>query len=249
MITLFFVILCWAIIFVSAELFKNIGVTFIREWISKTWFDAFTTAIYVSIGLYITTKINLVVRTMRMVLLYICQYLFVPLAIMSILFIITSIIMLKQHSMVSSNSFLLLFIAFWSVVFFNGVYQDGATPLPYPRYLLWICRIFLCITPVFSVMAMIKIYYGDRHGILLNGLTPDNVTALIYAGLLLIYNLTYAVIAISRKKPLFKSIEKANFILAIILILCALCVTYPIIDNHMFFKQHHNFSDWKIKIQ
>lgn len=219
-ITLFFVLLCWIILYLCASLFKFIDIKFLSLLIEKNWFEVWASAFFVSIGLYIVTYTDHAVQNGRAVLLLTCKYLFIPLAIISIIFIISLFIMMQQHHFTFKNESLFSSIAFLSLLFINGVYKDGTEEKPYPIGLFWVCRVFMWITPLFSALALYTAYFYNPH--------TNNVPCLINLSLLFLYTITYAIIAILPQKPWFKGIERANIVLAILLIVVTTISTTPL---------------------
>jgi len=230
-IALFFTLFCWIILYLCASLFNFIEIKFLSTLIEKNWFAVWASAFFVSVGLYIATHTESVVRNIRMVLFLICKYLFIPLAIISILFIVSLLIVIPQHHFTFKSESLFSSIAFLSVLFLNGVYQDGLTEKPYPTFLLWICRVFIWITPIFTLLALYTVYF---HG-------DNNIHENINLSLLFIYNLVYAIIGFCRqKKSWFKGIERANVVLAILLIIVTMTTTMPLFVKQ--FNQSQPFS-------
>lgn len=235
LIALFFTLLCWFILYLGASLFDFINIKFFSILISKAWFISWVTALLVSIGLYIATQTENVVRNIRMILLLMCRYLFIPLAIISILFVGSLLIVTSQQHIQFDSQYLFSSIAFLCVLFLNGIYQDGYVEKPYPIFLLWICRFFIFITPIFTSIALYVFYFhSGNNSISENGFNTDNFPYLLNLSLLFIYNMTYALIAMCRQKQWFKQIERANIVLAIFLITVTLITTYP-----LFIKQFH----------
>ena len=237
-IAFIFTLICWIILFLCSALFKIIGIGFFNTLLSRSWFEIGISAVFMSIGLYITTQTHHIIQSIRVILLLICQYLFVPLAMIGILFIITLIVKEIRHPQPLSNEFTFLAIAFLSVFFTNGVYQSGLSENPYPAFLCWICRIFLWITPFFALMALYAIYQHGDHCICKTGLNRDNFFFLISAALVLVYSISYAVIALLGEKPYFRSIEKTNILLAIFLIFVTLITTNPWVITKIPAKQY-----------
>lgn len=213
-----FLLICWIILLLTDQLFQFVGITIIKTLISKSWFDVWCSSVFVGIGLFITTQVNQIVSSIRTVLLLLCRYLFLPLSIIGIFFIATFIMKRLDHHNASATQIIFLSIAFLSVLFLNGTYQAGGSTTPYSRFLFWICRVFLWIAPIFSLIALYNIYHVGAYPIVQDGFNSSNFPYFIGALLLFMYNACYAIIALCRETPWFKSIEKTNVILAIVLI-------------------------------
>lgn len=228
-IALFFTLFCWIILHLCASLFNFIQMKLISQLIEKNWFSVWASALFVSVGLYIATHTDHVVRNIRIMLFSICKYLLVPLAIISILFVAALLMVVSQHHFTFKSESLFSSIAFLSVLFLNGVYQDGFTEKPYPAILLWICRIFIWITPLFAGLALYTVYFREFN--------TDNLPCFLNISLLFVYTITYAMIAMLPQKRWFKGIERANIVLAVLLILMATTTTHP-----LFIKQFSPIS-------
>ncbi|PIZ04063.1 MAG: hypothetical protein COY58_06230 [Gammaproteobacteria bacterium CG_4_10_14_0_8_um_filter_38_16] len=231
-IALIFTLLCGIVFALCGELFKIIGITFITLLLSKNWFIIYFTTIFMSIGLFITDQSNTLVAQNRSVLLLICKYLFIPLSVIGILFIITSVFVTIQHHALPNSQAVFLSIAFFSALFLNAIYQDGTIENPYPRFLTGVYRIFIILTPVFSVLAIHALYFYGYNNIKTNGFNLSNASYLLNTLLLLTYNTSYAVIALLRRKNWLKSIESINIVLAIVMIMVTLIGAVPDVTKH-----------------
>lgn len=231
-ITLFFTLLCWIILYLCGALFNFIDIKFLSQLIEKSWFSVWVTAFFVSMGLYIVTHTDNVVRNMRMVLLLICKFLFIPLAIISIIFIASLLVMMHQHHFTFKSESLFSSIAFLSVLFLNGIYQGGLAEKPYPAVFNLIGRIFIGITPVFVGLAIYTVYS--------QGLDSHNFACFLNLSLLLVYTIAYAIIAFLPQKSWFKGIETTNIVLAIVLILMTVVTTTPWFTDSLNYTEPSN---------
>lgn len=229
LITLFFTLLCWILLGICAGLFSIVDITFLKTLLLKGWFETGITTFFICTGLYIPAQANSIVRNVRTILLLICRYLLIPLAVIAILFIVLLVFHGHQKTLSHSAQYLFFAIAFLSVLFLNGVYQDGMNEKEYPRILKLICRIFIIITPIFSLLAIRGIFLGPDNGIQQNGINTNNFYSLVNGVILFAYTLWYAITAVNSKPHWLKSIEKANVILAAALIATTLVVSMPLI--------------------
>lgn len=232
-ISFIFISICWSILLLCDQLFRLIHITLIHTLIDQKWFDIAISSIFAATGLYIASFSETMIDHIRDGLVMMCRYLLIPLAIISILFIVFSARDAIQQHTLPTNDSVFLTIAFLSALFLNGIYQDGAAAVPYPRILFWIFRIFLILTPIFTLLALHTLYFYASNNIHDRGLNTANFADLIDASLLLIYNLCYAFIAVSWQQPPLKSIEKTNIVLGVLLIITALISTNPLITKHI----------------
>lgn len=228
LISFFFMVLAWIILYATAELFSVIHVTIIQTLINKSSVDVFLTTLFLSIGFWIPTQIDGVVNGIRSLIFTSCRYLFIPLSVIGILFIITLLVTKQFHF---NDSHVFLFIPFVCVIFLNAIYQDGLQDHSYQGVLHWLAVLFLCLTPVFTALAIYAIYYFGNHSIHDHGLTVRNFPLLVNSILLLCYNLIYAAVSLSKQKPWLKNIEKSNLFLALLLITITLITTNPWVIN------------------
>ena len=228
LMALFFTLLCWIILAICAELFAWIHITSIYHLISSNWFIAWSTAVFMSVGIYIPSRFAHATRNIGIsFLMQMCRYLFIPLAIISITFLIFFFISFIQKQVDINKPGLFFLISFLCVVFFNGVYQDGSNEKPYPFFLMVITRIFLVVTPIFTMLALYSITCVGMNNVKHYGLNLLNFYDVLNASMLLLYNLTYLISAIHGKPTWFKSIARYNIILAILLMVITLIATLP----------------------
>lgn len=219
-----FILFCWIILLLCGTLFKLIGITFIDQLTNKNWFQVWFSTLMISIGLWIATQSTNAIFHVRSILFYICKYLFITVAIIGIFFIVAALIKTMQHDVTLNNLSAFLSFALLSIIFLNGVYRDGLSPLPYSTFFIMLCRIFLWLSPVFSGLALHALYQYNIH---LHGLTTQNFPYLICTLLLLTYNMSYAIIAFCPRKTWLKPIERINITLGFLLIITALITTNP----------------------
>lgn len=225
-IALCFTLLCWIILLLCGTLFKLIGITFIDQLTNHNWFQVWFSTMIISIGLWIATRSDTAIFHARNILFYICKYLFMTVAIIGIFFVIAALIKTIQHDVTLNNLSVFLCFAFLSIIFLNGVYRDGLSPLPYSTFSTIICRVFLWVSPLFSGLALQALY---RYNIAPHGLTTENFPFLICTLLLLIYNVCYAVIALCPRKTWLKPIEHINIALGFLLIIITLITANPVV--------------------
>ena len=222
-ITAIFTVLCWIMLSLAASLFHLVNIDFLRKLLSRNWFECWCTALFVSGGLYITTQTRDIIRNIRGILLLICQYLFIPLAIIGLIFIILSL----ATRALSFNQTYFITIAFLSAIFINGIYQDGAAKNPYKKWVANLGQLFLIVTPLFSLLALCAVIFNGGNNIKANGFNTANFPFFLNIIILLIYNFSYAFIALLREKTWLRSIEKTNIVLAFLLIGFTLLTTNP----------------------
>src|SRR3990167_9867962 len=215
-----FTLICNLLLWLCESLFSFIGMNFFHQLFSNNRFETWSSTLFFAIGLYIAIQAQHIIQQCRFILLLMCKYLFPALAVVGVLFIVSAIGTLffptSPNTLVSPNNNFLLCFSFFYILFFNGVYQDGTLHNPYPIYLAWINRIFLIVTPVFTVLALYTVYHQK--------ISINNFSYCVDAVLLLLYNLAYAIIHL-QKTPELKAIEKINIVLGVAVVVVTLATT------------------------
>ena len=222
LISALFTGLCWLILKIGGGLFNLIGIHFFNNLFQKPWFIIWSIPFFSGIGLFIAMQTKKVVRSVRLILLAICKFLLPILAGIGILFVFSWLVsVVLFHHTLNFKPILFLSFAFLTVIFTNGVYQEGRIEKPpYPRFFLWVVNAFLLIAPVFSLLTLYALFFNTlakglpftplylQNSILQVGLNSVNFPILINAILLLIYSVCYAFIVLRRQKPWLRSIGK-----------------------------------------
>lgn len=221
-IALCFALLCSAILYAWGELFAYINITFFQTLFKMPKFYIWAFALFFSMGLFITTQSNHFIQQYRFIVFTICRYLLPPLAIIGIVFVVSACIafIFTPHtvSFASNRNFFFLYFSFFSALFFNGIYQTETSKNPYSPFLSWIIRIFLWIAPLFALLVFYSVYR--------NVMIAENFAYAVNILLLLLYNVSYAVINLRTPINWF-TLQRVNTILGIILILATLFSTNP----------------------
>jgi hypothetical protein len=221
-----FMAACWAVLYLCGELFALIHFDAIKTLNQSRWFEIFATTFFISMGLFVASKVTTIICNVQQLVTLVCQYLLVPLSIMGVLFIFGSVITAAQYSITQSSQAALLGIAVLSVIFLNGYYRDGNAENNQHPALHWILRAFLWITPLFALRALFVVYQLDANSIHLRGFNIANTSNFICISVLLIYNIAYAIMAMSAKKTWLKHIEKINITLGVFLIMVSTLTAY-----------------------
>lgn len=240
LICLLFLILCWFLIFLTAGLFSVIGIKWIEQLINKSWFDFLSSAIYISMGLWIAEKTNSVVRNIKVIFLSMCRYLLIPISVLSLIYcplLVIKNIQLYQQILISDSQFFML--VFLSLILINGVYQDGKVITPYPSYLMKLITIAIGVLSIFAIWGLYDIYFNN---IVINKWNQFNYQFFISIFLLTGYAVSYAIIALRKESPWFKSIEKTNITLAIMLIVITECAFQPVMINKLAIPSYNEMA-------
>lgn len=227
LITAIFTGICWVILILSGMLFAQAKILLLNQLVAHNAFIWFVLSVFASLGFYINYK-NAVLRQGIIHFIYfVSRYLFIPLSVVAIIFVILAIVTrtLDFHG----NYY--LFIAFLSAVFINGSYSDNHYS-PFKNTMQIITKIFLLITPIFSILALISAIKTGK------GTTPEAfqsyLTYLASVSILLLFNLTYAGIACTNTKNWRILLAKTNRILAWILIVTTLLTINPLLLHLSF---------------
>lgn len=225
----FFTALCWGILLLWGSLFSLISISFFQTLFSKSWFIIWSLSFFMGIGLYISIITKQIARNLRHVLLLICRYLLPILAIIGLLFIAGWLIKIViLHDTFKADVFWFLSFSILSIIFINGVYQIGEITSPYPKILLFLTNSFIIVTPIFTLISLYALSTSSTQSIQKTGLNANNFNLALLTVILLLYNLSYAIIACRRQAKWLNAIGNANISLAAALIIIALATNNPL---------------------
>lgn len=245
-VTCFFTFLCCLILGLASALFSLVHIDFLQTLLSKMWFIYWINAIFIGLGVEITTRKTQVIDHVRDIFLMICQFLLIPLSLIGLLFII---LLLITHSLAFNQSYFAT-LAFLSLFLVNTAYEPNKNSAIDAGIRRRLMTLFLMVTPLFSLLALYAVFFKEGNNILQQGINAANFPYALNLLLLFAYNLAYAWIALLRQPVWMKSLEKANIVLAFVLIGLTLLTTNPAFlrllptpKNHYYAVQRPSFSE------
>jgi hypothetical protein len=214
----------WLLLGLGAALFSLIGVKAFGEVISKPWFVLPVTATFFAFGVHLTdVRANLVlgVRTVALTLL---SYLLPVMALIALGFE-TALVFTGLDPLWKTRSAtaILLSAAAALIVLINAAYQEGEGAGAPPWSLKWSARAAAWIAAPLVVIAAYALWLRVAQ----YGLTPERIVAA--AGVLIAvgYTAGYALAAV-RRGPWLKGIERANVVVAHLVVAVLLALVSPI---------------------
>jgi hypothetical protein len=214
----------WLLLGLGAALFSLIGVKAFGEVISKPWFVLPVTATFFAFGVHLTdVRANLVlgVRTVALTLL---SYLLPVMALIALGFEAALLFTgLDPLWKTRSATAILLSAAAALIVLINAAYQEGEGESAPPWSLKWSARAAAWIAAPLVVIAAYALWLRVAQ----YGLTPERIVAAAAVLIATGYAAGYAVAAI-RRGPWLKGIERANVVVAHLVVAVLLALVSPI---------------------
>jgi hypothetical protein len=224
LLALLFLGLFWAVLWLGAELFAVIGLTFLRDLITKPWFAYPASTLAFAYAVEVTGSGAGLVRTMRNLLHALLSWL-LPLATFIALGFVASLPFTGLTLLWRTNhgSELVLGDALMLVVLINTVYRDGDAAA-WPAPLRWSgTAAALALTPLAAIAA-----YGLGMRVAQYGWTDQRVIGAAVLVIAACYALGYLWAALTR--PWLKRLETANVAPAFVTVAVAVALLTPIAD-------------------
>lgn len=225
-LTLFFTLAFWGLLWLGAFLFQLIGLSFLGTLISHSWFSVPATGLMVAAGLHLTDMQPGLVRGMRTLVLALFSWLLPLMTVLVIGFLAALVFTgLEPLWRTGHASAQLLSAAACLIVLINAMYQDGAKerdPTPALKY-----------SGIVAALALVPIVLLATYAIGLRvvqyGWTADRVIAAACALIAGFYAAGYAASVALPKRPL-QFIERWNFFAALLILAVLLALFSPLAD-------------------
>ena len=225
-LTSFFTLAFWALLWLGAFLFQLIGLSFLKTLISHAWFAVPATGLMVAGGLHLTDMQPGLVRGMRTLVLALFSWLLPLMTVLTVGFLaallFTGLGPLWRTSHAGAQ---LLFAAACLIILINAMYQDGArehSPVAGLRY-----------SGIAAALALVPLVLLAAYAIGLRvvqyGWTADRVIAAACALAAGFYAAGYATSVFLPKRPL-QFIERWNFFAALLILGVLLALFSPLAD-------------------
>ena len=225
-----FTLLIWTLIYLCSALLTLLQID-INPIIESPWFSYIVTCTAFSTGLFISLVAREIVQNIRKIILLISKFTLPIIAFISLTFFIGWLATMHSLSEIRlSTPIVFISMSFFSIILINGVYQKGNIRSPYPSIIAWLIKIFIITTPIYSALALYFFINDNKFNYSVNTVVFVNI------GLLITYNLTYAVLALFSLKNWITGLKKANIGLAFILILTTLTTNNPWFYTHFKLK-------------
>ncbi len=193
LIALAFTLICWLILWLSAGLFKLVGLDFLQQLLEEDAFSFPATGLMLGFGLTLSRAYFDAVRGGLRICLGFSQILLPAVSGITVLFAVALILSdLTPLWDTGHATFLLLSLIFLTIGLVNGVYADGLAYQPSPRGVRVIVIAGLLALPALAAIAAYAM--GLRVG--QYGLTVSRLYGMVAIGFALLYTLTYAATAL-----------------------------------------------------
>lgn len=221
-----FVGVLWAVLYLSAELFRLINIRAVRDVISTPRFAVPVTALAFAAAIHVTDVHANIVQGVRNLGLVLLSWLLPLMAGITATFLVALFFTgLEPLWNTRSATSILLTAAAILVFLINTAYRDGR-PETRPGALLRIAN-------AVAVVALLPIISLTGYALALRvqqyGWTPDRVIAAACVAVAVCYGLGY-IAALARSGPALRGLESTNLATAFVIILAVICLRSPIAD-------------------
>ena len=218
----------WLLLFLGAELFRVIGLTFLGDLMREGWFALPATGLAFAAAVELTDVRDGLIRGVRTVALTLLSWLLLVLTVLVAAFLaalpFTGLEGLWSTGRATS---LVLAAAAVLIVLINAAYQDGQTAPP--RVLQLAARVAaLLLTPLLAIAAWGLWLRTSQYG-----LTPDRIIALACVVVGAAHALGYGYAAVSSLRPgtrWMQPLERTNLAGAVLALIAILALFTPLAD-------------------
>jgi hypothetical protein len=216
----------WTLLFLSAELFRLIGIEFLARLIRRNAFWIPTTALAFCYGIHVTDVHMAIVRGSRTLGLFLLSWLLPMMALIGAAFVLAlPFTGLEPLWSTRRASGILLGAAAALILLVNAAFQDGraenraVAALRYASVLAAVVAVPLIVLAGYALALRIGQY----------GLTPDRVCAAVCVVVGACFGVGY-VVAAARSGALLHGVEGTNIITALVVVGLLLLLNSPIAD-------------------
>ncbi|MGH6951535.1 MAG: DUF4153 domain-containing protein, partial [Vitreimonas sp.] len=222
-LAVFFTGAFWAVLMLGAALFNMIGIEFLSDLVSETWFSLPTTCTVFALAIHLTDLRSGLVRGARALGLVLLSWLLPAMTgLAAAFFIALPFTGLEPLWATRAAAVLLLSAAVTLVVLVNAAYQDGEQASNI--VLRWAARLASLLMTPLAVLAGYALYLRiDQYG-----LTPDRIYALAVLTIGACYAVAYAIGAFWPRW--MKPLETGNVVSAVVAIAVTIALFTPIAD-------------------
>ncbi len=217
----------WGLIALWAGLFHLIGVSFFERVFFSAPFSIITLSATNGLGIALGRENDRILNTLRRVSAAVFHALMPLLALIALLFLAAlPFTGLKPLWDTRSASPILLTALGLTILFINGIFQDGAVARPYPTWLRRGVEGTLLVAPVFSVLTLYAI--GLRIG--QYGLMPERLYVVVFALIAGLYSVGYAFAVVRSGDVWMGPMRAVNVGMALLVAAVALLLHTPVLD-------------------
>jgi hypothetical protein len=217
----------WSIIFLWYELFKLIDVTFFEDIFTSAPFVSMSLTTVFGYGVALGRESERVTNTLRVISLAVMRTLMPLLAVIALLFLVSlPFTGLQPLWNTGHASAVLLSLIGLTVLFLNGVYQDGTGEPPYDKRVRVGVEAALLAMPIYAAITFVAL--GLRIG--QYGLTPARFYAVLFTVAAALYSIGYAVAVVRRTNKWMAFVPLVNMWMVWVIVLTVIVVHSPLLD-------------------
>jgi|GEM_PF-3381400 len=224
-ITCGFSLVCHSLLMLWSQLFIVINLSFFQKIFTTTWFLAWSTVFFASIGLYIASKNQIIINKLLNIILTACRLLVPAIAIATLIFIALAVVMqfTAMHQFRAGPTF--MFMALISIIVINGLLQSTLTLTPYTKGLQWVVNAFVILLPLFPLTLLYTVIFINENPITIHNIFYNPLFT--YNLLLAIYTLCYSVSFAFRQHSWLFTLKMTNIVMGVVLIMLCLSLNNP----------------------
>lgn len=218
----------WAVLFLGAQLFDIIGLSFFRELVQKSAFAWPATTVCFAYAVQLCRRHAVMVESIQRHALSACKWLLPLTLLIGAGFVLAlPFTGLKALWATRYAAWLLLWLLAVSVLFINAAYGDGSEAPGYPRWLAALLRLFTLALPVLAGLALTALWLRIQQ----HGLTTERIWGMLVALTGCVYGLGYALAAV-RGGAWLGGIGRVNVAVAIGLLVAIALLASPVLEQH-----------------
>lgn len=217
----------WSIIFLWYELFKLIDVTFFEDIFTHAAFVSMSLTTVFGYGVALGREREKITNTLRGITIAVFRTLMPLLGLIALLFLVSLPFTGLQPLWDTGHaSAVLISLVGLTILFFNGVYQDGTDAPPYDRRVRIGVSASIVGLPIFTAIA----FYALTLRIGQYGLTPSRTYGVLFALVAALYAIGYAIAALRRRGAWMETVQQVNMGMSWVVVACVIAVHTPLLD-------------------
>ncbi|UCG85889.1 MAG: DUF4153 domain-containing protein [Gemmatimonadota bacterium] len=217
----------WSIIYLWYELFKLIDITFFEDVFTHAAFVSMSLTTVFGYGVALGRERERITNTLRGITLAVFRTLLPLLALIALLFLVSLPFTGLQPLWDTGHaSAVLLSLIGLTILFLNGVYQDGTGEPPYDRRVRFGVEAALLAMPVYAGITI----YALALRIGQYGLTPPRFYGVLFAVVAALYSIGYAVAVLIRRGDWMDTVRRVNMGMTWFIVACVVAVHTPLLD-------------------
>jgi hypothetical protein len=226
LLTTLFTGLFWLLLWLGAELLDLIDVRFLHRLIEEAGFAYPATSVAVAVAIHLTDVRPAIVSGMRSLIHIVLSWL-LPMIVLIVAIFLLSLPVVGLHLLWQTNhaTSLLLAVAAVTIVLANAVYRDGTQDFAAPRVLRIAASLGVAeLVPIVGIAAFAVGLRVEQHGWTVSRLFA--AAAVLVAGC---YTTGY-VLALVRRGPWLRGLERANVATSFVILAVFLALLTPVAD-------------------